>query len=180
MRVLVAYAGVHGATRSIAERIADRLRRAGLDADLRPAHEVASVAGYDAVVLGSAIHNGEWLPEAAALADREADALAACPTWMFSVGMIADSSSSSRPPVARMLRLRPPVPDAVAAAVGADVVAGRHRRFTGVFLREHTGRFGALLYHAMGGRFGDHRDWDDVHGWADGVAATLVGERAGR
>ncbi|MGD9531450.1 flavodoxin domain-containing protein [Pseudonocardia sp.] len=180
MRILVAYAGVHGATRSIAERIADRLRRAGLDADLRPAHEVGSVAGHDAIVLGSAIHDGQWLPEAAELAGREAAALADHPAWLFSVGMVGDRSSSLPRPVARMLRSRQPVPDAVAAAVRAGVLAGRHHRFTGVFLREHTGRNGALLYRAMGGRFGDHRDWDDVHGWADSIAAALVGERAGR
>ena len=37
MHVLVAYASRHGATQGIAERIADTLRAAGLEAEARPA-----------------------------------------------------------------------------------------------------------------------------------------------
>lgn len=178
MRTLVAYATEHGATRSIAARIATRLYRAGVGVDLRPADEVGSVAGYEAVVLGSAIHDGQWLPEAAALVDCEADALAARPTWLFSVGMVGDRTSSLRPWVARMLRSRQPCPDAVAAAVRTGVDAQRHHRFTGVFLRAHTTWRGAVLYRAMSGRFGDHRDWSEVLEWADGIADVLVAEPA--
>lgn len=37
MKILVAYATKHGATRGLAERIAATLERRGLDATLRPA-----------------------------------------------------------------------------------------------------------------------------------------------
>ena len=54
MLILVAYATRHGATQGIAERIAERLRTAGLDAEVRPATDVRDPSGYDAFVVGGA------------------------------------------------------------------------------------------------------------------------------
>lgn len=56
MHVLVAYASRHGATRGIAERIAEDLRMAGLDAEARPAAGVRDPATYDAFVIGGAAY----------------------------------------------------------------------------------------------------------------------------
>lgn len=175
MSVLVAYAGEHGATQEIADRIAGRLQRRGLDVALAPVESLGSLAGPDAVVLGSAIHNGQWLPAAAAVADREAPVLVARPLWLFSVGMVGDTGSAFGARLTPFLRRRQPVPAAVAALLGAATPGRRpvHRRFAGVFLREHTSWWGAALYRAMGGRFGDHRDWSDVDAWADTVAEQL-------
>ena len=61
MRVLVAYASRHGATQGIAERIAETLRAAGIDAKAQPVASVKSVAGYDAFVIGSAAYLFHWL-----------------------------------------------------------------------------------------------------------------------
>jgi menaquinone-dependent protoporphyrinogen oxidase len=174
MTVLVSYATEHGATGSIAARITIRLQGAGLTVDLRPVAEAASLDGYDAVVLGSAIHNGGWLPQADALVHREAAALGGRPTWLFSVGMLGDASSALGPRASRLLRSRQPLPDAVREALAAGIPANRHRRFAGVFLRTHTTWWAAGVYRAMGGRFGDHRDWSDVQAWADGIAEVLT------
>ena len=43
MSILVAYSGKHGATREIAERIAENLREAGQDADARPGFVMLTV-----------------------------------------------------------------------------------------------------------------------------------------
>src|SRR5688500_5163106 len=88
MRVLVAGASKHGSTREIAKAIAEELRAAGLDADLRDAGNVTSLAGYDAVVLGSAIYMGRWMPEAKHLVERFQPQLAALPVWLFSSGLL--------------------------------------------------------------------------------------------
>jgi len=63
MHILVAYASRHGATQGIAERIAETLRSAGLDAEALPVASVKSVAGYDAFVIGSAAYMFRWLKE---------------------------------------------------------------------------------------------------------------------
>jgi menaquinone-dependent protoporphyrinogen oxidase len=85
VHVLVTCASPHGSTQGIAERIAARLRAGGISVDCAPvqhvqdvqdaqdvqdvqdvqdAQEVRGVADYDAVIVGSAIHDQAWLPEA--------------------------------------------------------------------------------------------------------------------
>ncbi len=63
MRVLVAYASRHGATRGIAERIAATLSAAGLEADVSAMRDVREPEGYDAFVLGSAVYMFRWLKD---------------------------------------------------------------------------------------------------------------------
>src|SRR5919198_1540223 len=83
MRVLVVAASRHGATEQIAAEIAKTLRYTlsaqfpGAFVDLRSAEQVATLTGYDAVVLGSAVYMGRWLPAAREFAERNAGALAA-------------------------------------------------------------------------------------------------------
>jgi menaquinone-dependent protoporphyrinogen oxidase len=87
MRVLVTYVSPHGSTRGIAERLAMRLRDGGLFVDCLPIHETESIADYDAVVVGSAIHGQAWLPEASQFLSTHADELIVKPVWLYSVGM---------------------------------------------------------------------------------------------
>jgi menaquinone-dependent protoporphyrinogen oxidase len=58
MRVLITAATRHDATREIAEAIGAGLSERGIDAETRPIDEVTDLAGYDAVVLGSAVYMG--------------------------------------------------------------------------------------------------------------------------
>ena len=64
MSVLVTYASKHGATQQIAARIADRLRTAGLEVQVSPITATGDPAGYDALVIGSAVYFGSWLATA--------------------------------------------------------------------------------------------------------------------
>ena len=58
MNVLVAYGSKHGATKGIAERIAETLWAAGHDAAARPIEAAGELAAYDAFVVGSAVYAG--------------------------------------------------------------------------------------------------------------------------
>jgi menaquinone-dependent protoporphyrinogen oxidase len=93
MVVLVAYATAHGSTRGIADRIVDRLQSRGVDSLTRPAADVHDISRYAAVVLGSAIHGGRWLPSARQFADRNAALLRERPVWLFSVSTLGDDES---------------------------------------------------------------------------------------
>jgi menaquinone-dependent protoporphyrinogen oxidase len=102
MRILVAVATRHGATREIAEHLAtsvgSALTDAGVAADVevRDVELVPSVEGFDAVVLGSAVHLGKWLEPARGFAESFSDALRWLPVWLFSHGPAAEEHEPAR------------------------------------------------------------------------------------
>lgn len=172
MRVLVAYASAYSSTKGIAERIGERLAAAGADVDIRGVDDVEGIEGYDAVVLGSAVHGGAWLPDAAAFAHASAAALAARPVWLFSVSSVGDTSAFFGPRVARFMRRARHETKETGAWRQAFEPRG-HRNFAGAIVRSHWGRLANLFFRVFGGSYGDHRDWFDIDAWADGIALKL-------
>jgi hypothetical protein len=100
MKVVVTAATKHRATAEIAAAIGEGLGgEHGLDATVVPPEQVVTVAGYDAVVLGSAVCAGHWLAPAKELVDRAAGALAGKPVWLFSSGPVGDPPKPEEDPV---------------------------------------------------------------------------------
>jgi menaquinone-dependent protoporphyrinogen oxidase len=175
MHVLVAYASRHGATRGIAERIAEILRREGLDTDLRPARTVRDVAGYDAFVIGSAAYMFHWLKDATELVRRNERALAGKPVWLFSSGPIGDEPLDAAGRDQKVAAVPKELPGLAAAVRARD-----HHVFFGAFdpslppigLAE---RVAALLPAAARNAMpsGDFRDWPEIEAWAQRIAREL-------
>ncbi len=86
MQVLVAAASKHGSTSEMAEVIAAELTQAGLTVEVKPLEAVTELSGYDAVVLGSGVYVGRWLPQAAEFVRAHAASLGELPVWLFSSG----------------------------------------------------------------------------------------------
>lgn len=86
MPVLVAYGSRQGATRGIADRVAEVLRAAGQVVDVRPVGTVGDLSGYDAFVVGGAVHLGRWHPEVVAFLRAHLHELVYRPVWLFSNG----------------------------------------------------------------------------------------------
>ena len=173
MRVLVAYATDHGSTRGVADRIADRLQQHGVDADACAVADVLEVSRYEAVVLGSAIHGGKWLPAARQFADRNAAPLRERPVWLFSVSTLGDEESMFPPRVAnRMRSWRKETPEA--AGMRRLLQPREHRNFAGAIARSDWPATGRAFFRATGGRYGDHRNWPEIDAWADRIAAQLT------
>lgn len=63
-RILVVYATRFGSTAEVAKYIGTIINHQGIAVDVRLVNEISSLHGYDAVVLGSAIRSGKWMPEA--------------------------------------------------------------------------------------------------------------------
>lgn len=172
MVVLVAYATDHGATRGIGAHIADRLCQRGVDARACAVADVPDVSGYAAVVLGSAIHGGKWLPEARRFADRNAASLRERPVWLFSVSTLGDEESMFPPRVANRLRaLRKETPEMT--QLRRLLRPREHRNFAGAITRSDWPATGRAFFLATGGRYGDHRNWPAIDAWADLIAAQL-------
>ena len=175
MKVFVGYATANGSTRGIAERIAQGLRRHSLDVDLLPMNATVEPSGYDAVVLGSAIHAGSWLPEGHQLVEREAGALRARPLWLFSVSTLGDEESMFRPGVAdRLRRMRKETPEL--AQFREWIGRREHRNFAGAIRRSDWPATGRAFFRAMGGRYGDHRNWAAIDAWTEQIARSLTEE----
>jgi menaquinone-dependent protoporphyrinogen oxidase len=97
-RVLIAYASRHGSTGEVARAIGRHFIGQKYAVDCRPILTVRGLLGYDSVLLGSAIRDLFWLPEAVSFAQRFRRDLAQLPTALFTVHMLAldDGETSTR------------------------------------------------------------------------------------
>jgi menaquinone-dependent protoporphyrinogen oxidase len=162
--VLVAVAGRHGATAGIAEEIASVLRRElpGAQVEVRDAADPGDLTRFDAVLVGSAIYMGRWLPAARHLIESHRAQLAAVPLWMFSSGPLGD------PP-------RPLDDLTEVTALGAGVAARGHQVFSGRLDPADLRWTERLAVRAVQSPTGDFRDHDAIRAWALEVAADLDG-----
>ena len=167
MRVLIAYATEHGSTREIAERIGRVVSERGIDADVRSADSAGASKEYDAFVIGSAVHDQRWLVWAMDLVDRYAADLKGHRVWLFSVGMPA----ALRWPLKRFAYMEEP---RLRAQFEHRLEPVAHRLFSGVIAAQHLPRTGRLAFRAIGGRYGDYRDWFAIEGWAASIADALT------
>jgi menaquinone-dependent protoporphyrinogen oxidase len=172
MTLLVAYASSHGATEGIAARIAERIADGGTAVDLRQVDAVESLEVYEAVVLGAPVYDQSWPPEADRFVDEHRDFLAARPLWLFSVGSFGDTKRLIGP-------LTHKEPNRI-AQVRSAVQPREYRVFQGVIRKHQWPFWSRVLFHAFGGRFGDHRDWPVIDAWADQIAQALVGSDSAR
>jgi len=91
--VLVAFASQSGSTAGIAEVIATELRAAGVSVDCRVSSEVPSLAGYEAVVLGSGVFVRSRATDGGGFLIRFREVLPAVPVWLFCAGPIGRGGS---------------------------------------------------------------------------------------
>jgi menaquinone-dependent protoporphyrinogen oxidase len=176
MSILVAYATRHGATRGIAERIAERLRADGLDAEARPAAEVRDVTRYDAFIVGGAAYMFHWLGDATKFVQRNRALLAERPTWLFSSGPVGTDTVDEEGRDVLVVC----VPKEFAAL--SDAIHPRQEKvFFGAIDPAakpigFTERFVSLMPAAKAAfPKGDFRDWPAIDAWADSIAHELEG-----
>jgi menaquinone-dependent protoporphyrinogen oxidase len=161
MKVLVTVASKHGSTYEIAETICAELRACQVDAELKAVSTVSSLSGYDAVILGSAVYAGDWLPQAKSFARKFRSALAQHPLWLFSSGPLGDVHPT-------------PVNDLKKMAAPLDgVPIHDHRVFVGSLDPNRLGFVERVVAKAVKAPEGDFRDWDEIRRWAHGIAIEL-------
>lgn len=156
--VLVAFASRHGATGELAHAIGQELSHAGLSVDVGPMDEVDALDGYAALVLGSAVYLGSWLPTARAFLELHRELIATKPTWLFSSGPIGDSPG--RPFDASAL---------VAATHARD-----HHLFGGRIDRRSLNVLERIVARVGSPQTGDYRDWAVAAAWSTAISRSLA------
>ena len=166
--VLVTYGSRHGSTRGIAERIAATLRGEGVHVTLAPVEDVHDVAGFDAVVIGSAVYATHWLGLVASFVHRHATELRRQPVWLFSSGPLSNDPAELADAAPRdVTRLE------------HDVDARGHQVFAGAWDRGSpaVGLLEKLMHAIPAARDAlpeaDYRDWAAIDAYARAIAGEL-------
>jgi menaquinone-dependent protoporphyrinogen oxidase len=159
MKVLVSVESKHGSTEEIASAIVAELMATGLEVDSIEPLRVESLAGYEAVVLGSAVYMGNWMPGVRKFVERHREALKQRDVWLFSSGPIGD----------------PPKPeeDPAGAKMLEETGAREHRVFSGKLDQGRLGIAEKLVVKAIHAPEGDFRDWEGIRAWARDIALAL-------
>ena len=160
MKVLVTAASRHGSTEDVAAAIARVLRLRGLDAEDVPPVDVQDLTAYDAVVVGSAVYEGRWLPAATEFVDRFDVRLLGRPVWLFSSGPIG------APPTL--------VEDPDVETLMATTGAREHRVFAGRIDQQDLTTSELAALRAVHAPEGDYRDWAAITEWATEIADSLT------
>lgn len=169
-KILVTFASTCGSTSGVAEAIGRTLTEAGARVEVLPMAEVKDLACYRAVVAGSAIHAGEWLPEAMEFVRANRAALGARPFAVFLVCMTLamPKGEEYRSHVSSWLA---PV-RALVKPVGEGLFAGAlDIRKIPSFVDRLKFRISVFL---GVWREGDHRDWEAIRSWANGLRPALL------
>lgn len=168
-KILVAYASRAGSTAGVAEAIGKTLAESGAQVEVRPMTEVEDLAPYRAVVAGSAIQGGQWLPEAMQFIRTHQAELARQPFATFLVCMTLSMRNADqyREHVATWLN-----------PVRALVKPVSEGLFAGALDISKVPSFRDRLKFRLSVAFGvwsegDHRDWKAIRAWAADLKPIL-------
>jgi menaquinone-dependent protoporphyrinogen oxidase len=178
MSILVAYASKYGATKGIAERIAEKLIASGQKAEVRPVKAATNLAGYDAYVIGSAAYIGSWLKEAAEFVRKNQAILAAKPVWLFSSGPLGTATKDAKGQDVLVTA----EPKEFAEFATTIKPRGRHVFFGALDSSKLRGAHRLFNMLPAGQKLlieGDVRDWKAIDAWAESIAHELTPLTAG-
>jgi len=139
----------------------------GASVDVRLVENVKDLSPYQAVIVGSAIRRGNWLPEATAFVKSNQDALSRLPMAYFVVclTMKDDTPENRDKALAYLDPIRKDAPRIIPAAVGF---------FPGVLDFSKLSFVNQAIFKAKGVSEGDYRNLAAEKGWASNVGTALV------
>ena len=168
--VLVTYASRTGSTAEIAQAIGTNLREGGVPVDVKPMQEIKELAPYQAVIAGSAIRGARWLPEAVQFIRSHQSELRHKPFAMFTVCITLAMANSEQYRTA-VAGWTAPV-RAIVNPLSEGLFAGM-LDFNKLPMNWETIKLRATVAMGIFPR-GDHRDWDAVRAWAEGLKPRIA------
>lgn len=172
MNVLLVYATKKGSTQEIAEAIADILQKSNHTVTVAHCDTVTSPAEYDAVIIGTGIYKGKWLPAAETFLRKFDTELRDKPLFYFLVCirvLEADGYDHVMQEYIPTHLLNP-----LNNIQGAVAFAGKlsyqdidwHDEWT--LSVRYDGQEDPLTKFVE-----DHRDWDAIQAWAETIASQI-------
>ncbi|MBI3167067.1 MAG: flavodoxin domain-containing protein [Chloroflexi bacterium] len=158
--VLLVYATRYGSTQEVAESISATLREAGIEVELQPMVEVKRLDTYDAVVLGAAIYNARWHPEAHQFLSQYQETLRQRPVAIFALGPLSTSSAAMLKSSNQLQKELEKYPWLKPVALEV---------FVGKLDSSKMGFFERVSSPPAS----DHMDWDAIRAWANALPARL-------
>ena len=161
-RILLAYGTVAGSTAEVAEAVAKVIEQSGILVDLLPVESVKDIAGYDAVIVGSAIRMFKPLKKTRRFLNKFRRELRKIPVAYFILCLTMGKETPENIRTAReyakyMLKIKEPV---------------------------SLGLFGGVIEHAkLSGLFGnimksvmeqDNRNWEAIRDWTRETLPKLI------
>jgi menaquinone-dependent protoporphyrinogen oxidase len=168
-KIIVTYASQGGSTAGVAEAIGRRLRENGAEVDVLQVERVRDLSAYQAVVLGSAVHSGKWLPTALRFTEHHQAALRRIPTAIFQVclTLACDNPQYHAMAPTWLAPLRAQLQPLAEGSFAGALWPARYAR-----LSEKIGLH--IFLAAIRLKPGDYRDWSAIHAWTDKAGPLLL------
>ena len=164
-RILITYASKSGWTKQIAELLGELLSEMGDSVEVLSVEAVSNLTGYRAVVVGSGVRVGKWLPQAVNFIKSNRSQLREMPTALFTVHMLGlDDSDES---IARRRAYTAPVLEMLTPVAEAFFAGGIDSSRVSFIER--------LMIKAVKAPEGDCCDPEAIRSWAQEVHETFSG-----
>lgn len=162
-RILVVYASGLGSTGEVALEIGRTLGAGGVAADVVPVRDNPQLANYQAVLIGSAVRYGNWLPEAVEFTRMNQEALRGLPVAVFCVHIcnLGDDPASAQARLSYLDQVR-----ALIDPVDEAFFAGKFDRLGASIMIPDLA---ARLVPPM-----DMRKWEEIRAWAVGIGPKVL------
>jgi len=162
-KVLIAYASKAGSTGEVAGAIGEELSAKGVTMDVFQLKDIKDLSGYQAVIIGSAIRMGSWLPEATKFLETHKSGLSRIPTAFFTVCMtLYEETEQNRRKVEEFMQ---PV-RAILEPASLGLFAGKMDYSKLSFLDRQIIKMIKVPE-------GDFRNWEAIRSWAKEIQPML-------
>jgi menaquinone-dependent protoporphyrinogen oxidase len=161
-QVLVAYASGSGSTREVAQAVAAEIEKEGLTAVMHHVSEVDNTAPSSALVIGSSIRIGRWLPEAIACLERIKAEVGDKPVAYFTTCLtMVDDTKENRQTVLDymeplLVKIAPEIEPIGLGLFAGSLDPGRQAIMVG------------------NGPQGDYRNWEAIRAWAQEIGQRFA------